>query len=155
MDTGVLYALFDKSDSLNQDSRAIMLVILKGNFGSPFVLDYAILEVITLFSRRRITRAIRPLLQFLDENKFRISFVTEEIFREAIKITTVHERPEHFLNLTDSSEIVTARNLGIKTIATFDTVLGSFFADHMGEGYFQRLDEKERQLLSKVSRPSS
>ena len=145
VDTGVLYALFDKSDGRNSDARAIMLRILKGGFGSPVLLDYVILETITLLNQRKIHAAIQPLMQFLRENKFTMFFITEQVFSEAVEITIKSEAD--FLNLTDSSQIVVSKTMGVRAIVTFDSVLGNFFETCVGKGYYKLLDEKERRIL--------
>ena len=140
-----MYALFDKSDGRNSDARAIMLRILKGGFGSPVIIDYVVLETVTLLNQRKIHSAIHSLMQFLRENKFVIFFITEQVFNEAIEMTTKSETD--FLNLSDSSQIVVSKTLGIRTIATFDRVLGNFFETRVGKGYYRLLDEKERRTL--------
>jgi predicted nucleic acid-binding protein len=141
----VLYALFDKSDGRNSDASAIMLRILKGGFGSPIIIDYVILETVTLLNQRKINSQVQPLMQFLRENRFTIFFVTEKIFSEAIEMTIKSEAD--FLNVSDSSQIVVSKALGVPAIATFDSVLGKFFETCIGKGYYKLLDEKEKRTL--------
>ena len=124
-----------------------MLRVLKGKFGTPIVTDYVILETSSLLAQRGIRRAIRPLSDFLTENKFRILFVTEDVYLEAMKLT--NKDTGDFLSLTDSSQIVLSRFLGVDTMATFDGVLANFFQTSVGKGDFNRLDEKEKRLLLK------
>ncbi|MDH2901854.1 MAG: PIN domain-containing protein [archaeon] len=150
LDTGVLYALVDTSDNRNLDSKAIMLRVLKGKFGSPNVLDYVILETTTLLLQRRIHEGIKSLHDFLTQNKFRILFVTEDILSESMKLTI--QSSTDFLSLADSSQIVLSRSLGIDTIATFDNVLGNFFESKIGKGYFDLLEKGEKRILMKIRR---
>ncbi len=150
IDTGVLYALFDRKDSRHSDSLAIGLRMALGEFGSPVVSDYVISETITLFYQRKIPRSVRELVAFLDESKFKISFATEEIFRDAIKLCARQEQDRHFLSLADSAQIIISRNLTINTIATFDSVLASFFEGCVGEDYALTLDSKEIGMLKKA-----
>lgn len=122
-----------------------MLKILKGGFGSPVVLDYVILETVTLLNQKRIHSQVQPLMQFLRENKFTIFFVTEKVFGEAMEMT-IKSEPD-FLSVSDSSQIVVSKTLGVQTIATFDGVLGNFFEKRIGKGSDDLLDEKERRNL--------
>ena len=122
-----------------------MLRILKGGFGSPVVIDYVLLETVTLLNQRKIHSAIQPLMQFLRENKFTIFFITEQVFSKAVEITIKNETD--FLNLSDSSQIVVSKTLGVRAIATFDSVLGNFFETCIGKGYSKLLNEKERRTL--------
>ncbi len=147
IDSGVLYALLDKSDNRNPDARAIVLRVLKGKFGSPNVTDYVLLETSSLLAQRGIRRAIKSLNDFLAENKFRILFVTEDVYLEAMKLT--NQDKGDFLSLADSSQIVLSKSLGIDTVATFDSVLANFFQTSVGKGYFDRREEKEKRLLLK------
>ena len=97
--------------------------ILKGSFGSPAIIDYVILETVTLLNQRKIHSAIQSLMQFLRENKFTIFFITEQVFNEAIEMTIRSETD--FLNLSDSSQIVVSKTLGVRKIATFDIILSA------------------------------
>ena len=62
-----------------------MLRILRGDFGSPIIVDYVILETLLLLRARKLSDVIGSLYEFLRTNKFRIFFVTEEIFNDAMK----------------------------------------------------------------------
>ena len=89
-----------------------MLRILKGSFGSPIVIDYVILETVTLLNQRKIHAAIRSFMKFLRENKFTIFITTEQVFNEAIEMTIKSETD--FLSLSDSSQIVVSKALDIQ-----------------------------------------
>lgn len=145
IDTGVIYALLDKSDNHNLDAKAVMLRILKGNYGSPFVTDYVLLESFSLLGQRGIKEAVKSLQNFLTENKFRTLFVTEEIFSKSMELTL--QNTSDFLSLADSSQIILSISLSIDAIATFDSVLGNFFKISVGKGYFSLLEKNERELL--------
>jgi len=123
-----------------------MFRVLKGGFGSPSVIDHVILETSSLLFQRRIPNAVRSLNDFVTENKFRILFVTEDIFSEAMKLTL--QNTSDFLTLADSSQIVFGRDLGVDTIATFDSTLGNFFEKRIGKGCFESLDKKEKRMLT-------
>lgn len=150
IDTGVLYAFADKNDEHNLDAKATMLRVLTGGLGSPIVIDYVMLEVITLLNQRRLSTTIRPLVEFLKENRFEMFFIPEQIFSEALELTIKSEQQKRFLSLTDSSQIVASKILQVQTIATFDSTLASFFQACIGKNYFDQLSEKERNSLSRA-----
>ena len=127
------------------DAKAVMLHILKGEFGSPNVTDYVILETTLLLQQRNIPRGIKTLCDFLEENKIRILYITEDTFSEAMKMTI--DKTSDGLSLTDSIQVILSKLLNIDTIATFDGVLGRFFKLGVGKNYFETLDEKEKILL--------
>jgi predicted nucleic acid-binding protein len=127
-----------------------MLRCLEGDFGTPIIIDYVILETLTLLQQRGITGIIQKLLQFIRENRFIIFFVREESFDEAIELML--EKSEDSLSLSDCSQVVVSKNLPIGTIATFDGGLRNFFKTSVGQGYFDRLDEKEKRLLLKMQK---
>lgn len=150
LDTGILYAFADKNDEHYLDARAVLLRCLKGDFGTPVIIDYVILETLTLLQQRGIRAAIETLLRFIHENRFTIYFVTEASFEEAVKL--VIEKSKDSLSLTDCSQVVISRDLHVSTIATFDGGLGNFFQTSVGAGYFDQLDEKEKRLLLKLQK---
>jgi predicted nucleic acid-binding protein len=125
-----------------------MLRILREDFGSPIIVDYVILETLLLLNVRKLSYLIESLYDFLRSNKFKIFFVTEEVFNDAMKLT-IEKRQRNFLSLTDSSEIVVSGKLDSHVIATFDGLLGNFFERQIGEGCFDQLDEKEKHVLLK------
>lgn len=123
-----------------------MLRVLKGEFSSPSVLDYVVLETSSLLFQRRINGGVKSLNDFMTQNKFKILFVTQDIFSEAMKLTL--QNTSDFLTLADSSQIVFSRALDIDTVATFDSVLGNFFQACIGKGCFDSLENSEKRLLT-------
>ncbi len=150
LDTGVLYALGDRKDAHNLDAKAIMLRCLKGDFGSPFVVDYVMLETLTLFQQRGISSVIDEMLKFIRLNKIAILFMNEVNFNEATKLML--EETKEILSLADSSQIVVSKEMRIGTIATFDQTLANFFDKSIGKGYYELLNEKEKGHLLKSTR---
>lgn len=124
-----------------------MLRCLKGDFGSPFMVDYVILETLTLFQQRRISSVIEDLLKFIRLNKIAILFVSELSFNEATKLMV--EKTKETLSLADCSQIVISKEMHIDTIATFDRTLANFFGKSIGKGYYDQLNEKEKSFLLK------
>ena len=148
LDIGVLYAFVDNDDERNLDSKAIMLHTLRGIFGSPIIIDYVVVETFLLLKARKLSSRIGVLEEFLQLNRFKIVFVSEDIYNNAMKFA-IDKKNQDFLSLTDSSEIVVSRELDYHSIATFDIVLRNFFEVGVGKGYFDQLDEKEKQALLK------
>ena len=123
--------------------------ILRGDFGSPIIVDYVVLETLLLLGARKLSHMGSPLLEFLRTNQFRIIFVTQEIFNDAIKLA-VKKSNQEVLSLTDSSEIVVSRELfDSGAVATFDGPLGNFFEKNVGKGYFKQLSKEEKNSLMK------
>lgn len=122
-----------------------MLRCLKGDFGTPIVIDYCIVETMTLLQQRRIPRAIEALMEFLRSNKFTFFFIAEKNFNSAIDLAI--EKKKDSLSVTDCSQVVVSKELNIGSIATFDSKLGSFFEKTAGKGYFDALDDTEKRLL--------
>jgi predicted nucleic acid-binding protein len=153
VDTGVLYAFADRDDERHLDAKAILLRILRGDFGSPIVVDYVVLETQLLLSSRKLSHVMQELMEFLRSNSFRMLFVTEEIFNAAIDL--IVEKKQDSISLADSSEIVLSRMLHFNAIATFDSVLSSFFDKKVGKGFYDQLEEKEKSALLKARGMSS
>ncbi len=118
---------------------------LKGDFGVPIIVDYCVLETLTLLQQRSLSSVISALLEFIRENRLRIHFVSEQIFTDVTKLTI--EKMKDNLSLTDCAQIVVSRELNVETIATFDAGLANFFKTSFGDGYFELLQEKEKRLL--------
>ncbi len=148
VDTGVLYAFADKKDELNLDAKAIMFSIVRGDFGSPIIVDYVIVETLLLLKARGIYEVARPLSEFLRINRFKIFFVTQKIFDESVELAT-KKGGEDDLSLTDSVEVIVSKNFESRTIATFDHTLSNFFQATIGMGFFEHLPESEQRALRK------
>ena len=151
VDTGVLYAFSDKKDELNLDAKAIMFSIVKGDFGSPIIVDYVIVETLLLLKARGINEVARPLMEFLRTNRFKVFFATQKIFDDSVELAT-KKGGEDDLSLTDSVEVTVSKNFESKTIATFDHTLSNFFQETIGEGFFERLPDREQRALRKGQR---
>lgn len=126
-----------------------MFKCLKGDFGTPFIIDYCMLETFTLLQQRGLSHVIESLLAFVRTNKIRIYFISEQTFDRAAELM-VEKTKQGLLSLADCSQIEVRMELRLDTIATFDTRLANFFKNVVGEGCFDQLDEKEKRLLLKV-----
>lgn len=143
----MLYAFADKSDEHNTDARAIMFRCLKGDFGAPIIVDYCILETLTLLQQRGLSSVVETLLAFIRENKLRIYFVSEQVFNEATRLMI--EKIKDRLSLTDCSQVAVSKELNVESIATFDAGLANFFKTCVGVGCFDLLEDKEKHLLQR------
>lgn len=122
-----------------------MFRCLKGDFGAPIIVDYCMLETLTLLQQRGLPYLIETLQAFIRENKITIYFVTEQVFRDATKL--VIQKIQDNLSLTDCSIVMVSRELNVETIGTFDAGLASFFKTSVGEGSFDELEDNEKRLL--------
>lgn len=122
-----------------------MFRCLKGDFGVPVIADYCVIETLILLQQRGLSYLIDTLLTFIRENKLKLYFVTEQIFRDATKL--VIQKIKDNLSLTDCSMVVVSGGLNVETIATFDAGLANFFTTSVGKGFFSQLEDEEKRLL--------
>jgi len=83
VDTGVYYALFDKSDLHHLDSVVLLTHTLQGKFGRPYGTDYVVLETTTLLKVRTGGKATLSLLTLLERGSISIIVVGEESYKRA------------------------------------------------------------------------
>ncbi len=125
VDTTVIVAALNRSDSLHRRAVRLLSGILRGEYGVPHVTDYIVDEVLTyMASRGGREAALRAGMLFFEKRAFRIIPVTLDIFYEAWR---VFEKHAPRLSFTDATSLVVAEAYGLRYIATFDEYLASLY----------------------------
>lgn len=148
IDTGVFYALFDKRDARHRDSAAILAHSLKGRFGRPYTTDYVVLETTTLLKVRAGPEVAKAFLDFLEGSGIEVLVTDEGTFRKAVRIfKELCER----LSLRDAVSLIVMKELGMRTIATYDErSFSGLVKNIIGRGYFEALAEEERREVERL-----
>jgi predicted nucleic acid-binding protein len=145
VDTGVFYALFDKSDIHHLDSLALLTDILEGSFGAPYTTDFVVLESTLLLGGRGGPGMARAMIKLLKKGGISVMLVEEEVYASALRL--FEERAET-LSLCDAASMVLMKKLNIQRLASYDE--RSFFGmakQVVGRGYFESLNETRQKLI--------
>src|SRR5216684_5853637 len=145
IDTGVFYALFDRSDIHHLDSLALLTDALEGRFGAPYTTDFVVLESTLLLRGRGGPGMARALIRLLKKGGISVMLLEEEVYAEALGL--FDERAET-LSLCDAASVVLMKKLNIQRLASYDE--RSFFGmakQIVGRGYFESLEETRQKLI--------
>lgn len=112
VDSSYFIARADKADHWHEKA----LKISEGLLANAVILDYVILEAVTVIGRRGGGRAGTDLYEYLINN-FQIVYVDEDILRQDMKIYLKYEGA---LSVADVASIEIMRRRDIKKIASFD-----------------------------------
>ncbi|WP_244403867.1 type II toxin-antitoxin system VapC family toxin [Pyrolobus fumarii] len=125
VDSSVIIAALNKSDSLHRRAVRLLSDILRGAYGIPHVTDYIIDEVLTYMAMRGGREAaLKAGALFFEKKAFRIIPVTIDMFNEAWSLFARHT-PR--ISFTDATSIVAAKVYNLSYIATFDEELASLY----------------------------
>ncbi len=125
MDSSVVIAALNKSDTLHRRAIRLLSDILRGTYGVPHVTDYIVDEVLTYMAARGgRDAALRAGKLFFEKRAFRIIPVTLDVFMEAWGLFSKHA-PR--ISFTDATSVVVAKLYGLEYIATFDAELASLY----------------------------
>ncbi len=116
VDTGVLYAIYDTSDSHHNDSIALMLHALGGRWGKVFTTNYIVLESTLLLGARRTRAVARALPRFVASSGVTEIVVDKGLHAKALELF----QSEESLSLTDAASTLLIGILSINTLFTFD-----------------------------------
>ena len=125
LDTGVIIAAFNRRDRHHRWARRLLVEVLEGRYGPPYVTDYIIDEVLS-YAAARLGRepALRLGEALLERRLFRIAPVTVDLVLRAWEIYRDH-LPR--LSFTDASSIAVAEAYEIDYIATVDSELARLY----------------------------
>jgi|HubBroStandDraft_6_1064221.scaffolds.fasta_scaffold1316854_2 predicted nucleic acid-binding protein len=79
VDTGVFYALFDRSDIHHLDSLALLTDTLEGRFGAPYTTDFVVLESTLLLRGRGGPGMARALVKLLKKGGISVMVLDDEV----------------------------------------------------------------------------
>jgi predicted nucleic acid-binding protein len=144
VDTGVFYALFDRSDIHHLDSLALLTDALEGKFGAPYTTDFVVLESTLLLRGRGGPGMARALIKFLNKGRISVMILDEDLYLAALQL--FDERAER-LSLCDAASLVLVKKLGIQKLASYDERSFLGMAKLVGRGYFESLEDKRQKLF--------
>ncbi|MDA4116021.1 MAG: PIN domain-containing protein [Thaumarchaeota archaeon] len=150
VDTGVFYALFDRSDIHHLDSLALLTDTLEGKFGAPYTTDLVVLESTLLLKGRGGPGMARAFIKLLNKGGISVMLLDDEVYAAAL--TLFDERTET-LSLCDAASLVLMKRLGIQKLATYDErSFGAMTKQVIGRGYFDSLDETRQKVMSALDK---
>lgn len=118
VDTGVILAALARKERRHNWAKRLLVDALTGKYGTPYVTDYIVDEVLSYAATRLTPSDARKLLNILIHRQaFRIIPVTIDIFNAAAEL---YERELPRLSFTDATTITVARLYSIDYIATLD-----------------------------------
>jgi predicted nucleic acid-binding protein len=150
VDTGVFYALFDRSDVHHLDSLALLTDALEGRFGAPYTTDFVVLESTLLLKGRGGPGMARALIKLLKKGGISVMLLEEDAYLEALGL--FDERAET-LSLCDAASLVLMKKLSIQRLASYDerSFLG-MTKNVVGRGYFDSLEDRRQELIRGLDR---
>ncbi|WP_247010074.1 type II toxin-antitoxin system VapC family toxin [Halorientalis litorea] len=124
VDTGVLYAEYDRSATRHDAAADAMETVYDGELGQPFTSDYIYDEVVTLTQRRTgsfevaktLGERLRGVGSFPDV--YSLLYVTPAVFGSAVE--TFEQFDDQGLSFTDAATVALADRHDIDTILAFD-----------------------------------
>jgi predicted nucleic acid-binding protein len=145
VDTGIFYALFDKSDIHHLDSLALLTDVLEGRFGAPYTTDFVVLESTLLLRGRGGPGMARAMIKLLKKGGISVMLVEEEVYASALGL--FEDRAET-LSLCDAVSVVLMKKLNIQRLASYDerSFLG-MTKQLIGRRYFDSLEERRQKLI--------
>ena len=145
LDTGVFYALFDRSDVHHLDSLALLTDTLEGRFGAPYTTDFVVLESTLLLRGRGGAGMARAFVKFLKNGRISVMLLDDDVYSKALEL--FDERAET-LSLCDSASMVLMKKMGIQRLASYDerSFLG-MTKQVIGRGYFESLEGQQQKLI--------
>ncbi|WP_110138740.1 type II toxin-antitoxin system VapC family toxin [Hyperthermus butylicus] len=118
VDTGVILAALARREKRHSWTKRLMVDILAGRYGVPFVTDYIVDEVLSYAAARLTPEDARKLLDLLVHRQvFRIIPLTLDVFNRAVKL---YEQALPRLSFTDATAVVAAKLYDVDYIATMD-----------------------------------
>jgi len=145
VDTGVLYALFDRSDVHHLDSLALLTDALEGRFGALYTTDFVVLESALLLKGRGGPAMARAMIRLLKRGGISVLLLDDEVYAAALEL--FDERAET-LSLCDAASLALMKRLDIRSLASYDERSFRGMAKQViGGGYFQSLEEPRRKLI--------
>ncbi len=119
LDTGFIIAAFNRRDSNHAWAKRLMREILEGKWGTPYITDYIVDEVLSYAAARLAGDTGVKLGELLLERRvFRLIPVTLDIVLDA---WSLYRRHYPSLSFTDATSIIVARVYGIDYIVTVET----------------------------------
>ncbi len=126
VDSGVIIAAFNRRDRYHGWAKRTLAKLLGGVYGTVFVTDYIVDEVLSYAAKKLGSQAGLKLGKlFFEKRVFRVIPVTLDILWEA---WTVYRDNLPKLSFTDATTLVAARVYGVDYIATVDTELSKLYA---------------------------
>lgn len=124
VDTGVLYAEYDRDASRHDAAAAAIEAVYDGEFGHPYISDYIYDEVVTLTRRR--TGSVTAATTLGDRLRgagdypavFDLHHVSVAAFQDAITVFTRYD--DQALSFTDATSIALLDRLDIDHVLSFD-----------------------------------
>lgn len=148
LDTGVLYALYDKKDSNHMNSVGVLSHALAGRWGRPFLSNYIVLESTLLLRSKLGSSVAREFLRFAGASGITELIVDQGVNDEAKRLFSEDEA----LSLTDAATIALMRTIDAGNIGTYDKrSFSGYFESIVGPGYWESLETEERKRLVDIS----
>lgn len=124
IDTGVLYAEYDRDASRHESAAEILDRTYDGEFGVSYLSDYIYDEAVTLTYRRvrsneaatRLGKRLRGVDPY--PSAFELLHVSRGIFTDAVNVFEQYD--DHQLSFTDATTIALSRRHDIDAVISFD-----------------------------------
>lgn len=118
IDTTVLVAGIDASDTLHEDGKAVLRAILDGSLPGAVTTDYVLDETLTLLRRRGASTAAAAgaVEGLLSSSLIDMVFVHETLFKEALTTFRKYQK----LSFTDAVSLTVMQRQKIKEVFSHD-----------------------------------
>jgi predicted nucleic acid-binding protein len=144
LDTGVLYAIYDRKDVNHLNSVGVVADCLKGKWGRAFLSSYVVLETTLLLQSKLGPGIAREFVRFVGASGVSELVVDEDTHAQSKRLFL----DDKGLSLTDASTMVLMKAVDARNVATFDVRSFSKYRESVvGPGYWESLGQKEREAL--------
>jgi len=148
IDTGIFFAYYSLKDKHHLDSLAIMIHVLEGKWGKPYITNHILDETLTILKYRISPETAKAFVEALIESGvLEVLHIDEEIERKSLEMFKQNIDRKGF-SYTDAITVITIRDFNIKTLLTYD--LRSFrklVENIVGPNYWQTLSRAEQERI--------
>ena len=149
LDTGVLYAAYNRRDRHHLDSVALMVHALEGRWGEPWTTRYIEAETLALAKARLPARTVKAVARLFMEGAVNVWVPGREEHRDIRRLFTRY-LAVRTLTLADASLLYFAA--GRAVLATFDNNLARLHRGRVvGSGYWEQLPGSEKARIARLA----
>lgn len=148
VDTGIFFAFYSLRDKHHLDSIAIMVHMIEGKWGKPYITNHILDETLTVLKYRISPETARAFINaFIDNEVVEVLHVDKDIEVEALKLFKNRLKQKGF-SYTDAVTATTLRKYELDYILTFDQRSFLDLAKKIiGPNYWNLLPEKEKKRI--------
>jgi len=149
LDTGVVYAAYNRRDRHHYDSVALLVHALEGRWGEPWTTAYVEAEALALAKTRLPARTVEAIARLFAQGVVSVWVPRGPEDHQNIRSLFLRYLGIRTLTLADASLLYLAG--GNAVLATFDRSLASLYKGQtVGPGYWSQLPGEEKARIKRM-----